>query len=159
MNFRILGKTPSGEELKRIEKSAHFRDGRFRNLEPTSVNPEDVSMIRIMREIMFRPENVRPAAKIPYLKTDLVNLDSQEPVVIWFGHSSYFIVAQGFRILVDPVFSGNAAPLKFFAKAFEGADCYKPEDFDEIDLLILTINVKEGLHTWGFSQGMNLIFF
>jgi L-ascorbate metabolism protein UlaG (beta-lactamase superfamily) len=40
--------------------------------------------------------------------------------------------------LIDPVFSGNAAPLSFMVKAFPGSDVYKAEDIPVIDYLILT---------------------
>jgi L-ascorbate metabolism protein UlaG (beta-lactamase superfamily) len=32
-------------------------------------------------------------------------------------------------ILVDPVFSGNASPVSFFAKSYKGANEYRVEDF------------------------------
>ena len=44
----------------------------------------------------------------------------------------------GFNILVDPVFSGNISPVKFFGKSFSGTDHYKVPDLPFIDLLILT---------------------
>lgn len=40
--------------------------------------------------------------------------------------------------MIDPVFSGNAAPLSFMVKAFPGSNEYKAEDMPFIDYLILT---------------------
>ncbi|MGB7786204.1 MAG: MBL fold metallo-hydrolase [Salinimicrobium sp.] len=138
MNYRSFGKRPSGERLEELKKSPNYRDGSFQNIEPTSVNPDNVSMFRILKKMMSRPSSVRPSQEVPHEQTNLMELDSSSPVVVWFGHSSYFIVVNGFRVLVDPVFSGNASPSRFFGKAFEGADTYKAEDFPEIDLLVLT---------------------
>jgi L-ascorbate metabolism protein UlaG (beta-lactamase superfamily) len=59
-------------------------------------------------------------------------------VIVWFGHSSYFIRIENKNFLIDPVFSGNAAPLSFMIKAFPGSNIYKPEDMPVIDYLILT---------------------
>ncbi len=58
----------------------------------------------------------------------------------WFGLVILPILLQinGFKILVDPVFSGNASPFRFFGKAFKGSDHYNAEDIPPIDLLILT---------------------
>jgi len=42
---------------------------------------------------------------IPSVKTDLQSLDRNTDVVVWLGHSSYFIQLGGKRILMDPVFS------------------------------------------------------
>ncbi len=136
--MKRLGKYPEGERLQRIKNSPHHRDGSFRNVEKTSVNPNDVSILRILKKIIFRPSSVRPSAEIPNEKTDLYKLDEKNIQVVWFGHSSYYIQVENYRILVDPVFSGNASPFRFFGKAFDGADHYCAEDFPPIDLLILT---------------------
>jgi L-ascorbate metabolism protein UlaG (beta-lactamase superfamily) len=54
------------------------------------------------------------------------------------GHSSYFIQLDGVKILVDPVFSGNASPVSFTTKAYAGSDVYTPEDMPAIDYLFIT---------------------
>lgn len=138
MNIKSFGENPSGERLKRIENSLHYRDGKFRNVKPTSVNPGNVSIFRIIKKMLSRPDSVRPSVEVPSIKTDLKRLEGEEPVVIWFGHSSYFMKINGTTILVDPVFSGNASPFSFFGKAFPGSDRYEVQDMPEIDLLILT---------------------
>ncbi len=138
MNLKSFGKTPAGERLERIQRSPQYKDGKFQNMEPTSVNPNDVSMFRILKKMLSRPSSVRPSEGMPHEQTNLKQLNAASPVVVWFGHSSYFIVIDGFRILVDPVFSGTASPSRFFGKAFEGGDTYNAEDFPELDLLVLT---------------------
>ena len=138
MNIKSFGKVPAGERLERIKKSPQYRDGKFHNVEPTSVNPDDVSMFKILKKMLSRPSSVKPSQEMPYEKTNLKDLTSASPAVVWFGHSSYFIHVDGFNVLVDPVFSGNASPFRFFGKAFEGADTYNAEDFPNIDLLVLT---------------------
>lgn len=72
------------------------------------------------------------------MKTDLLNLKADQDILVWFGHSSYFMQLDGKRILVDPVFSGSASPLPFGTKAFKGTDVYTTEDLPEIDYLIIT---------------------
>jgi len=59
-------------------------------------------------------------------------------VLIWFGHSSYFIQIDGKRILVDPVFSGNASPLPGTVKSFKGTDAYNIADLPEINYLFIS---------------------
>ena len=90
------------------------------------------------REFMRKHPGTAPGNPIPSIKTDLNKLDNDEPVVVWFGHSSYFIRINSKNFLIDPVFSGNAAPVSFMVKAFPGADAYKAEDMPAIDYLILT---------------------
>jgi L-ascorbate metabolism protein UlaG (beta-lactamase superfamily) len=59
-------------------------------------------------------------------------------VLIWFGHSSYFIQIDGKRILVDPVLSGNASPIPRTVKSFKGTDIYTVADLPDIDYLFIS---------------------
>lgn len=136
--IKRFGKHPQGERLQRIKNSPHYRDGSFKNVEKTSVNPDDVSMFTILKRMLNRPSSVRPSREIPNIETNLFSLDPTKSVVVWFGHSSYFLQVHGFKILVDPVFSGNASPFRFFGKAFDGANHFNAEDIPPVDLLILT---------------------
>src|SRR5690606_27560265 len=70
--------------------------------------------------------------------TDLINLPKDQNALVWFGHSSYFIQIDGKRILVDPVFSGNASPLPGTMKSFKGSDIYTVDDIPQIDYLFIT---------------------
>ena len=138
MDLKSFGKNPSGIRLEHVRKSPNYRDGKFENIEPTRVNPNDISIFRILKKMLSRPSSVRPSGEIPNSRTDLHDLKSDKPVVVWFGHSSYFIQFENFKVLVDPVFSGTASPFRFFGKAFEGADHFNAEDIPDLDLLILT---------------------
>lgn len=79
----------------------------------------------------------QPTDTIPSIKTDLKNLLITENVLVWFGHSSYFIQLNGKRFLVDPVFSGNASPVPNSNKSFTGTDIYSVDDMPEIDYLLI----------------------
>jgi len=68
----------------------------------------------------------------------LWRLAPAENVLVWFGHSSYFLQVDGKRILVDPVLSGRASPVSFTTKAFDGTDPYKVADIPDIDFLFIT---------------------
>lgn len=138
MNRKIFGKTPSGERLKRIAQSPHYKGGVFQNREPTQVLREDASFLRMIRNYYNKPVTVKPAAPLPFVKTDLRQPAGEKPLITWFGHSSYFIRSKELNILVDPVFSGHASPFQFFGSAFEGSDVYTTDDFPPIDLLIIT---------------------
>lgn len=138
MNIRSFGRSPRGERLARIRSTENYRNGSFQNVEPTEVNPGNVSIFRILKGMLSRPSSVRPSAEIPNVRSDLKELDRERPALVWFGHSSYFLQVDGFKILVDPVFSGNASPFRLFGKAFEGSDNFNAEDLPELDLLILT---------------------
>ncbi|TCK85135.1 MBL fold metallo-hydrolase [Albibacterium bauzanense] len=125
---------------RRITQSKNYKNGSFQNLSSTPTMAPDVSFISILKDMFRRPKSVRPQHMIPSVKTDLKLLFSKEPLIVWFGHSSYLIHCNGKNILVDPVFSGHASPMSFMVKAFNGSNVYTAEDMPEIDLLILTHN-------------------
>jgi L-ascorbate metabolism protein UlaG (beta-lactamase superfamily) len=75
---------------------------------------------------------------LPSVKTNLHALNPEKDVMVWFGHSSYFLQIDGKKILVDPVFSGSASPVKFTTKSFKGSDVYTADDIPVIDYLFIT---------------------
>ena len=134
-----FGKLPSGERLERIKKSPHYKNGRFDNLNHTPQLAEDTSMPEVMFRFLFgKTVNKIPTKAFHFEKTDLKNLNPNENIYVWMGHSSYFIQLDGKKILVDPVLSGHASPFSFTTKAFKGSDLYKPEDIPELDFLVIT---------------------
>jgi len=138
MNSAVFGALPEGKYLERIEKSANYREGKFQNLLPTTTALSFGKMTTAMREMMTAKDK-SPKNPLPSVHTDLQALSAEKPVIVWFGHSSYLIKAQGKSILVDPVFSGGASPVSGFAGAFKGADVYKSKDMPSvIDVLVLT---------------------
>jgi L-ascorbate metabolism protein UlaG (beta-lactamase superfamily) len=134
-----FGRAPSGERLKRLQNSPHYSDGQFRNVSDTPALAEGVTYTQVMREFFFtKRERGKPAVALPSVKTDLFNLNPTDNILVWFGHSSYFMQLDGKRILVDPVLSGHASPFNFTTKAFAGADIYSTEDIPPIDYLFIT---------------------
>ena len=134
-----FGKAPSGERLARVLKSPHYKDGKFNNLNHTPQLAEDTSMPEVMFRFLFgKKESLRPKQKFNFTKTELKRLAPDENVYIWMGHSSYYMQIDGKKILVDPVFSGNASPVSFTTKAFEGTDLYTADDIPELDYLIIS---------------------
>lgn len=176
---RSFGKVPTGRRLERIRKSRNFRNGSFQNLNPTPTLTEGVSYFEITREFFFT-KKVRtiPTVALPSRKTELLNLDKNKNVLVWFGHSSYFFQVDGKRYLVDPVFSGSASPLPG-TPAFPGTDIVSVNDLPEIDFLVIThdhwdhldfktiaslrskvghvvtgLGVGEHLEFWGYASDM-----
>src|SRR6185312_7309410 len=119
MSFRITGKNPSGRHLEKIKQSASYKNECFQNLSKTPMMLRDTSYYDLIKKMLHRNPDVKPSSKLPSVKTDLKNIESDQPVIVWFGHSSYFIKINNKNILVDPVFSGSAAPVSFMIKAFE----------------------------------------
>ncbi|HMI60126.1 MAG TPA: MBL fold metallo-hydrolase [Puia sp.] len=137
--FPQFGKAPTGERQQRIEKSPNYRDGSFQNLVLTEMSLKDVSVMKVLWEFVRKPRNTAPSRPIPSVHTDLRALPEDHISIVWFGHSSYLMKIGKVHILVDPVFSGNAAPFRIFAKAFPGTNGYDVDKLpDKIDIVLLT---------------------
>lgn len=134
-----FGKLPSGERLERIEKSPNFKDGSFKNLQHTPDLTEGATYYDVMKEFLFGGSaRQKPVGKIPSMKTDLHALAPDENVLVWFGHSSYFMQIDGKRILVDPVLHSSISPLGVGSSAFAGTEVYTAADIPEIDYLFIS---------------------
>lgn len=134
-----FGKAPSGKRLEKLQQSPNYRDGKFQNIHYTPDLTKGYSMPGIMFDMLFKNHPRRkPIDSIPSVKTDLLNLPADSNILVWFGHSSYFMQIEGKRFLVDPVFSGNASPLPNTTKSFKGADIYSVADLPNIDYLVIS---------------------
>ncbi|MBP4139920.1 MBL fold metallo-hydrolase [Flavobacterium geliluteum] len=134
-----FGKKPSGERLAVLQKSPHYKNGKFQNIHFTPEITEGYTYLEVFYEFIFKKkERKTPVNPIPSVKTNLLELAQEQDVLVWFGHSSYFIQIEGKRILVDPVFSGNASPIPGTNKSFDGTDIYTVDDLPEIDYLLIT---------------------
>jgi len=134
-----FGKIPAGARLERMKQSPNFKNGKFQNLSKTPTLTEGVTFFDVIYDNYFKHKPRQyPAESIPSVQTNLRGLARDQDVLVWFGHSSYFLQLDGKRILVDPVFSGNASPVPRTVKAFKGTDVYRVADLPDIDYLLIT---------------------
>lgn len=134
-----FGKLPSGKRLERIKLSPHYKNGAFQNLSTTPNFTDGANFLTVLNEFFFKSNpRVKPTDTIPHVQTDLQQLAANDNLLVWFGHSSYFMQLDGKRILVDPVFSGGASPLFFTTRSFIGTDTYPVDGFPDIDYLFIT---------------------
>lgn len=138
LNTERFGKHPMGERRQMLEQSPNYEKGSFKNFNHTPTLTEGASYSKVLYEFLFSSKPKEPLEALPSIKTDLQSLDADENVLIWMGHSSYFIQLDGKKILVDPVLSGNASPLFFTTKAYDGTDIYTTDEIPEIDYLFLS---------------------
>ena len=135
----VFGDLPSGERLARIERSPNHAGGVFHNQIDTPMKTTDESELSMWMGTLFGEKSqTRPPGAVPAVKIDLKALDLSHDLVVWLGHSSYFVQLGGQRVLIDPVFSVNAAPIPVANKAFEGTSIYGADDMPEIDALLIS---------------------
>lgn len=134
-----FGKLPQGERLEKIINSPNYKNNAFQNLSPTPDLTDGATYFSVMKEFAFgNKKRLKPMNALPSVKTDLLALAPGEDVLVWFGHSSYFIQVDGKKILVDPVLSGAASPVSATTRAFKGTDIYSVDDIPAIDFLFIS---------------------
>lgn len=139
MQCAKYGKKPSGDRLERIQSSLNFKDGEFVNSTFTPVMTGGGSTYKSLKDYLFnQSDKAMPPVALPSKKIDLHALNVNEDILVWFGHSSYFMQIGGKRFLIDPVFSGNASPVTFTTKSYTGSDIYCTDDMPEIDYLLIS---------------------
>lgn len=141
INLPVFGRLPKGSRLNAIHHLSNYKDGALQNLSVTLMQPEGVSFFKVLREFLFQKQpNKIPSKALTFVKPAVDAIQQGlEPEIIWFGHSSYLIKIDGFRVVVDPVFSKTPSPFSFIgSKAFKGTDFIEAEDFKNIDVLLIT---------------------
>ena len=79
VNMPQFGRLPRGERLARIERSAHYRDGEFRNLHETVLMTSGKGFFQNLTGFLFRKQaGLKPDSTLPVIKTDLQTLNISE---------------------------------------------------------------------------------
>ena len=139
MKSTRFGKIPSGKAKEKIQQSTNYKNNQFANISDTPMLAEGVNYGTMMWDFFFnRPKFSAPPKPIPSHKTDLKTLDPKSDLLVWFGHSSYFMQIDGKTFLIDPVLSGLASPVPNTTTSFPGSNVYSPDDFPLIDYLFIT---------------------
>ncbi|AEX24757.1 MBL fold metallo-hydrolase [Vibrio sp. EJY3] len=116
-----------------------YVDGKFHNIEEVPVSTSsDGALVGFYRFLTEPVIDAVPVTNLPSVKSDLLGLNPRDSVMVWMGHSSYFILLDGIRYLIDPVFSDNASPVPYTNVAFPGSNVYSADDIPEIDYLLIT---------------------
>lgn len=95
----LFGQLPEGDRQARMAQSPNFANGIFVSQVDSPVLTTDQSEFSMWMETLFGPKGQpRPPSAIPTIKTDLKALDAGQDLVIWLGHSSYFVQLGGHRL-------------------------------------------------------------
>lgn len=139
LNRPQFGHLPEQARLERIKQSPHYVHDEFAYPIATPMLRNGESTLKIFWDNFWAEEQQTvPTQALPTVKTNLLALNPHQDVVIWLGHSAYYIQLAGKRILIDPVLSDHAAPFSFLVKAFKGTTFYQAKDIPEIDYLLIS---------------------
>lgn len=125
--------------IEKYSSSQNFKDGTFQNKSFTPAFADGVTFWDVFKDMLFEKSvDTRPEKPFNFEKTNLKELNPEENVLVWFGHSSYYFQLNGLKFLVDPVLTPNAAPVFGSNVAFDGTSLYDFSDIPDIDYLIIT---------------------
>lgn len=109
-----IGALPAAGRLERIQQSAQWRDGRFRNALPRVDGPLTESISRWL--FGGGSPHASPDAPLVVQRRTRPEFDTV-PVsglrVTWLGHSTALIELGGQRVLTDPMWGQRASPLSW----------------------------------------------
>ncbi len=136
----VFGGDVKGERLQRAEASGHFSDGRFFNTDPQA--PPTVGLYWDYLVEQVTGDQVRePPWSIPVVKLSADDLPPpKEPGLrlAWLGHASVYLEVDGVRLLVDPVFSDYASPVRGLGPKRFHPPPIALEDLPKIDAVVIS---------------------
>jgi L-ascorbate metabolism protein UlaG (beta-lactamase superfamily) len=108
-HFSAFGGRP---DPARLRASPHFVDGKFKNLDPTSLMAPS-RWFWALKEQFFGAQMRVPVCTLP-LATDTTARLAKPPAsglrVTWLGHSTTLVELDGVAVLTDPMWSERASP-------------------------------------------------
>lgn len=115
--------------------SPNFKDGRFRNLIPTSMMAEDYSILKSMYDFYIKSD----PNKSPEKPIETKSLEVNKKGIAWLGHSTVLMKLDGLTIIADPMLNGNRIPPFYLGpKPFEYTNKYHVEDLPDIDVVLIS---------------------
>ncbi|GAB7050139.1 MBL fold metallo-hydrolase [Catenuloplanes indicus] len=96
------------DRADRIAKSAQFRDGAFRNVDPPGPLRPGTTR-EAMLGMIFSARTKRPVRPVPVIRPDFGTARDGLHVT-WLGHSTSVVEIDGARVLLDPVWSDRCSP-------------------------------------------------
>jgi len=168
------------EHLAIFEQSPNWKDGKFQNLEETTMNFTVWDVPEMIYTQLFNNDGIAPKQALPiqafdkeeFLKNDV------DFKCIWFGHSVVLMRLNGKTILIDPMLGQDAAPIsptknkRFSKNTLDLIDAFPPIDlviishdhYDHLDLnsidklkektaaFNVALGVKRHLVKWGIDE-------
>lgn len=139
--FKQFGGRITRHLKQQYSQSPNWREGKFMNLEETTMNVNLRTLPKILYKQFFEKNGREPEQPIPVMPFDKAAFlaPSDKAKFIWYGHSALLIRLNGKTILIDPMLGSDTAPIAPTAtRRFSENTLELIKEFPEIDLLLLT---------------------
>ena len=107
-----FGGNQTKEDKSRYEKSKNFKDGKFENLNKTTMTMSFGEIMTSLIDYAKGVPNSEPNFDLPVEKIDSLTWQQNDSTnrLVWFGHSSFLLKLDGKNILIDPMLGDVPAP-------------------------------------------------
>lgn len=145
LHYTMYSKQFGGKVTKKLseqyQQSANWKNGKFQNLEETSLHISLSKMPGIIYRQFSGKVKREPAKPLPIRALDKTAFlkESELPKMVWYGHSVLLLRLNGQTLLIDPMLGPSASPIgPVTTKRFSTNTLDLIDDFPEIDLVLLT---------------------
>jgi len=107
-----LGASARGDRLERMERSPHYRDGKFHNTHPQ----QDDLWTMLKKWVRGSDAVTAPTGEVPVVARTAADFDPAPASglrITWLGHSTALIEIDGRRFLTDPQWSRRNSPVQW----------------------------------------------
>ena len=100
------------KDIIRYQESGHYKDGKFTNLVPTSLDMSFKNIMAMIKDQIKGNPNKRPDFDLPVTSIDSLELEQNKSIdrLVWFGHSSFLLQLDNKNILIDPMLGNSPSP-------------------------------------------------
>ena len=136
LGWRAFGQRPSGERLARIQRSPHWKDGRFQGPLPVGTD-----VWGALSGYFDASKYTVPKAPMSVARVD-PRIYATPPATglraTWLGHSTLIVEIDGHRVLTDPVWSDRISPYSFLGPRAFYAPLIALKDLPSIDAVVIS---------------------
>jgi L-ascorbate metabolism protein UlaG (beta-lactamase superfamily) len=139
-----IGGKPAGTRMQRIRTSPGYKNGKFQNVIPTTLDMSFRKMLRVLIKMFSGEKNKVPSAPIHTMAFDKQQFNKlgngNVAAIVWFGHTSLLIKIHGKVFLTDPVLVGKRASMISFIgpKRFSYTHHIELNELPFIDVVLLS---------------------
>ncbi|MGG0717206.1 MBL fold metallo-hydrolase [Robertmurraya massiliosenegalensis] len=112
---------------------------KFENQITTTMNMGLKSMISMLKDAVKERASRRPSDTIAIEKFKVNEVETNNPRITWFGHSSFYLEMEGKKLLFDPMFNLRPSPVPWVGtKRYTGNLLDKLDEFTQLDAVIIS---------------------
>lgn len=105
-----FGARPSGTRRERVRRSPQFRGDAFANARATRTFVPREGDRRRLRDFLLGGGDRKPGGSIPTVTAPPEPVEAGSLAITWYGHASALVDIDGYRVLLDPIWSDRCSP-------------------------------------------------